>query len=86
MRAPIECTLLDLVQTVNKLTDDDQEVVAMVVALVNSGRVRLCGNFAGATIHWPVSLSTCPPQVGPTLLGVQASLRRMRPEGGGNAP
>jgi hypothetical protein len=72
MRAPIECTLLDLVQTVNKLTDDDQEVVAMVVSLVNSGRVRLCGNFAGATIHLPVSLSPCPSQVGPTLLGFRA--------------
>ena len=86
MRAPIECTLLDLVQTVNTLTDDEQAVVAVVVSLVNGGRVRLCGNFAGPTIHLPVSLSTCPPRVGPTLLGVQASLRRMRPEGGGNVP
>ena len=86
MKAPIECTLLDLVQTLNQIIEDDQEVVAMAASLVNSGRVRLCGNFAGATIHLPVSLSPLPQQVGPALLGVQASLQRMRPEGGGNAP
>jgi hypothetical protein len=86
MRVPMECTLLDLVQIVNKLTEDDQEVVAVVVSPVNSGRVRLCGNFTGATIHLPVSLSACPQQVGPTLRGVHASLQRVRPEGGGNAP
>lgn len=50
MKAPIECTLLDLVQTLNDITDNDQEVVAAAVSLINSGRVRLSGNFAGATI------------------------------------
>jgi hypothetical protein len=50
MKAPVECTLLDLVQTLNDITDNDQEVVAAAVSLINSGRVRLSGNFAGATI------------------------------------
>jgi hypothetical protein len=50
MKAPIECTLLDLVQTLNDITDNDQEVVAAAVSLINSGRVRLSGNFAGAKI------------------------------------
>ena len=50
MEAQIECTLLDLVQTLLQSTNDDQEVVATAKALVNSSRVRLCGNFAGAKI------------------------------------
>jgi len=29
---------------------DDEEVVATVAYLINSGRVRLCGTFAGAKI------------------------------------
>jgi hypothetical protein len=45
-----ECTLLELVQSVNEITSNDEEVVATVTYLVNSGRVRLCGNFAGAKI------------------------------------
>ena len=57
MKAQIEWTLLNLVQTLNKMTDDDQEVVAIVVSLVNSGRVRLCGNFAGAKIKLPPSVA-----------------------------
>jgi hypothetical protein len=45
-----ECTLLELVQSINEITSNDEEVVATVTYLVNSGRVRLCGNFAGAKI------------------------------------
>lgn len=68
MKAQIECTLLDLIQTIGKVTDNDQEVVATVVSLVNSGRVRLCGNFAGAKITFdsPVPF---PPRLWPALLG-----------------
>lgn len=47
---PATSTLLDLVQTVMTETEDDDEVVATVVYLINSGRVRLCGIFAGAKI------------------------------------
>jgi hypothetical protein len=72
MKAQIECTLLDLIQTLNKMTDDDQEVVAMAVSLVNSGRVRLCGNFAGAKIKVPSSFATFPKQLWPVVLGFQS--------------
>jgi hypothetical protein len=40
-----QCTLLELVQAVGEVTDDDREVVAAVIHLLESGQVRLCGNF-----------------------------------------
>jgi hypothetical protein len=43
----IETTLLELVQTIGELTDDEREVVATVVELLHTGRVRLIGNFRG---------------------------------------
>jgi hypothetical protein len=43
-------TLLDLVQLVSDCSTSDAEIVATVAHLVNSGKVRLCGNFAGAKI------------------------------------
>ena len=43
-----DVTLLDLVTAVAKSARTDAEVVATVVYLVNSGRVRLCGTFKGA--------------------------------------
>ena len=42
-----ECTLLDLVHSVSEVTSDEREIVATVVHLLRSGRVRLCGNFRG---------------------------------------
>ena len=51
MKAQIKCTMLDLVQTLLKVTNDDREVVVMATSLVNSGQVRLCGNFAGTKIR-----------------------------------
>ena len=50
MPTPKECTLLELVWSVNEVTEDEHEAIATVVYLINSGRVRLCGNFAGAKI------------------------------------
>jgi len=44
------CTLLELVQVVTESARNDEEVVATVAYLINSGRVRLCGTFAGAKI------------------------------------
>src|SRR5438552_14635366 len=41
-------TLLDLVTEVAKYARSDEEVIATVAYMVNSGRVRLCGNFKGA--------------------------------------
>jgi hypothetical protein len=43
----IHTTLLDLVATVSRYTDTEEEVVAVVVHLVNSGRATLIGNFKG---------------------------------------
>ena len=54
MMTPYKSTLLDLVQTVNDYTTSDDEVVATVAYLVNSGKVLLCGNFAGARIDLSV--------------------------------
>ncbi|HYC21376.1 MAG TPA: hypothetical protein VEI94_01675 [Candidatus Bathyarchaeia archaeon] len=43
-------TLLDLVAAVADCAKSEAEVVATVAHLVNSGRVRLGGNFCGAQI------------------------------------
>jgi hypothetical protein len=40
-------TLLELVMRIAARLEDDEEIVATAAALVNSGAVRLCGNFAG---------------------------------------
>jgi hypothetical protein len=50
MKTPIHTTLLNLVQMVNVYAASDDEAVATVVYLINSGKVVLCGNFAGAKI------------------------------------
>jgi hypothetical protein len=41
-------TLLDLVTAVSEFAPSENEVIATVVHMVNSGLVRLCGTFAGA--------------------------------------
>jgi hypothetical protein len=41
-------TLLDLVMAVSEHAPSEAEVIATVASLVNSGQVRLCGNFKGA--------------------------------------
>jgi hypothetical protein len=41
-------TLLELVTAIAEFARSDEEVVATVVYLVNSGRVQLCGIFRGA--------------------------------------
>ena len=43
-------TLLDVIQAVSEVAASDQEILATVADLINSGRVRLCGDAAGATI------------------------------------
>jgi hypothetical protein len=43
-------TLLDLIQAVSEVAANDQEVLAAVAHLINSGQVRLGGAAAGATI------------------------------------
>jgi hypothetical protein len=46
-----ETTMLELVNAVARTADSDAEIVETVVALVNSGTVRLCGNFRGQTFE-----------------------------------
>lgn len=46
----METTLLELVRVVSELTDDDREVVATVMEMLRSGRVRLCGTFRGSKL------------------------------------
>lgn len=55
MNTVIRTTLLDLVQAVSEYAQTDAEVVATVATLINSGKVRLCGKFAGARIHLSAS-------------------------------
>ena len=40
-----QVTLLELVQSICDEANDDREVVETVRHLLNSGQVRLCGNF-----------------------------------------
>jgi hypothetical protein len=53
MTTPRTMTLLDVVEVVSEYTTSEEEVVATVAYLINSGRVLLCGTFAGHR-------STCP--------------------------
>jgi hypothetical protein len=50
MATPYKSTLLDLVQAVSEFTSTDDEILATVTHLVNSGKVLLGGAFAGARI------------------------------------
>jgi hypothetical protein len=43
-------TLLDLIQAVSEVAASDEETIATVADLINSGQVRLCGDAAGAMI------------------------------------
>ena len=40
-------TMLDLVNAISMDAESEEEVIATVVYMVNSGRVRLNGNFRG---------------------------------------
>lgn len=40
-------TLLELVAAIGDVTDDEQEILATVHYMLESGTVRLCGNFRG---------------------------------------
>ena len=60
MAKPIQRTMLDLVQAVMDFSKSDDEVVATVTYLVNSDKVRLRGNFAGARIALSPSIPARP--------------------------
>ena len=42
---PQHFTLLELVEAVSEVTEDDREIVATVLHMLESGSVKLCGNF-----------------------------------------
>ena len=42
-----DTTLLELVGAICDVTSIDEEVVATVLYMLHTGRVRLCGNFRG---------------------------------------
>jgi hypothetical protein len=44
------CTLLDLVQRIQDTGRGDEEIVATIAQLIESGEVVLCGAFAGSSI------------------------------------
>ncbi len=48
---PLSLTLLELVEAVNDVTSSDDEVVATVRHMLQTGRIRLRGNFRGVTVN-----------------------------------
>lgn len=75
MTSPTTLTLLDLVQTVSHFAVSDTEVVATVTYLVNSGKVRLGGNFAGATIALPDTTEMTPQRFCSSSVAVRRTAR-----------
>lgn len=53
-------TLLELVEAVGEYAQTEAEVIATVVYLVNSGRVRLCGTFRSARFDLGSAGASCP--------------------------
>ena len=48
---PEPYTLLELVDAVSEVSDSEQELVATVSYMLNSGRVRLIGNFRDTPVE-----------------------------------
>ena len=48
---PRDVTLLELVGAICDVTEDDKEVVATVVQMLQSGTVRLRGNFRATPVR-----------------------------------
>ena len=49
--APRTTTLLEVVRVLGEITDDEREIVATVLWMLQSGRIRLCGNFRDTPIE-----------------------------------
>ena len=65
--------MLNVVQAVSECTASDDEAVATVAHLINSGRVLLCGTFAGARIDlWSMRQVRSSAEVTDNLLTVCA--------------
>jgi hypothetical protein len=52
--------LLDVIQAVSECATSDRETLATVAYLINSGKVRLCGDFSGAMVALPVGRRAAP--------------------------
>ena len=46
-----ETTLLELVHELGEITTDEREIVATVMWMLNSGRIKLCGNFRDCSLE-----------------------------------
>jgi hypothetical protein len=80
MATPSQWTLLDLVQTVNAYANSEVEVVSTVAYLINSGKVRLCGTFAGARIDLSTPARAAP-RSSPSHYGLTAGRSPSLPVG-----
>lgn len=47
---PQPMTLLELIEAVSDFSETEQEILATVIYMLNSGRVRLSGNFRDTPI------------------------------------
>jgi len=47
-----QVTLWELVWAVSQVADNEREVIATVAHMLESGSVRLCGNFRDCTIRF----------------------------------
>jgi hypothetical protein len=48
---PRPLTLLELIDAVSEVSESEQEVVATVTYMLNSGRIRLAGSFRGTPVE-----------------------------------
>ena len=74
MATPQQATLLELVQAVSEFAASDDEILATVTHLVNSGRVQLGGTFAGARIDLSPRTRIAPPALLQTAGAPQVGL------------
>jgi len=44
-------TLLELVRAISEVTEDEREIVATVLHMLETGQARLCGNFRGSSVE-----------------------------------
>jgi hypothetical protein len=50
VESPKKMTLLELVSAIGRMTEDDREVVAVVLEMLSSGQVRLTGSFRNVPV------------------------------------
>jgi hypothetical protein len=48
---PLELTLLELVQAVGEVSDSEEEVIATVLYMLRSRKIRLAGNFRFSNVE-----------------------------------